>query len=110
MNKWFCLRDCFTNSRFFNEGRTYELPDTMVKNPKNFRSLDGIKDTQTGTSTIVTVVMEPSSAEPTVETIRKEFKCSVCGKVVRTRGGLKRHTAMARHSPRTKEKVDVSTN
>ena len=110
MSKWVCLRDNFTFDRYHYEGRTYELPDEKAaKYPKNFR-LENATQTVMASPDVTTVVMEPPPAEPTVEKPKKEiFKCSECGKVVSTSKGLYLHNKLARHSPRTKEKVDDST-
>ena len=78
MPKYLCLRDCFAWDRFHYEGRTYELSD-ITKSPRNFR--------------LVEEVVEPSSMlETVVATPAKEYKCSVCGKVVRTAFGLSGHS------------------
>ena len=35
-----CLRECFTYDRYHYQGREYNLPDSVVISPKNFRLLD----------------------------------------------------------------------
>ena len=90
MPKYLCLRDCFAWDRFHYEGRTYELTD-VAKSPRNFRLVDEIplKVVPTSSATIVTA---PPRLETVVATPAKEYKCSVCGKVVRTAFGLSGHS------------------
>ena len=34
-----CLRNCYVGERLWKQGKTYELPDAMEKNEKNFQLL-----------------------------------------------------------------------
>ncbi len=34
-----CLRNCFVNTQLWKKGKSYDLPEKMVKDPKNFRLL-----------------------------------------------------------------------
>ena len=56
--KYKCLRVCYVNDVLWQEGKIYDLPDSMVKSPKNFVSL-----------------------EEQIEEKKKEgFICNACGK------------------------------
>ena len=81
MPKYLCLRDCFAWDRFHYEGRTYELTD-VAKSPRNFRLVRLAEE----------IVETPPVLEPVVATQKKEYKCVVCGKVVRTAFGLSGHS------------------
>ncbi|KKK98388.1 hypothetical protein LCGC14_2643270, partial [marine sediment metagenome] len=35
-----CLRDCYVGERLWKKDKTYELPVSMEKNPRNFRPMD----------------------------------------------------------------------
>ncbi|KKL70866.1 hypothetical protein LCGC14_2100650 [marine sediment metagenome] len=37
MGKYVCLRNCFVNVQLWKKDKVYELPDSMDKDPKNFR-------------------------------------------------------------------------
>ncbi len=37
MGKYMCLRNCFVNVQLWKKDKVYELPDSMDKDPKNFR-------------------------------------------------------------------------
>ncbi len=38
--KYVCLRNCFVNVQLWKKDKTYELPEAMEKDPKNFRPVD----------------------------------------------------------------------
>ena len=67
--KYICLRDCFVDSRFWHEGRTYDLPDDMQKTLKNFK-----------------LVNEPESPME-----KPAFTCPVCRKVLTAKIALAGH-------------------
>ncbi len=102
MASYTCLRDNFTFSRFHYEGRVYEFPDEKAaKYPKNFKLVTSALTT-TASSVSVALVTAPPPAESVVP--KKEYKCSVCGKVVSTAIGL------SGHSRSHKGEKNVSTN
>ncbi len=108
MSKYLCLRDNFTFSRYHYEGRVYDLADaSVVKYPKNFILVANEQNPiPVTTNAIPVVVVEvPSLPEQVTETPRKQYVCSVCGKVVSTALALSGHSRSHK-----KEKSDGSTN
>ena len=43
--KYVCLRNCFVNVQLWKKDKVYDLPDSMEKDPKNFRRV-GMTDEQ----------------------------------------------------------------
>ncbi len=63
--KYLCLRNCAVD-RYYEKDRVYNLPDTMVKHPKNFACVEIVPLTNTTSSGV--------SGETTVVTLKVEDK------------------------------------
>ena len=67
-----CIRNCFVNVQLWKAGKTYELPEAMEKDPKNFRLVGAPEP-----------VIEPERTEPAKPTEPRalgpgEYVCSKC--------------------------------
>ena len=111
MSRYMAIRDCYTSERFYQKGTVYDLADKMVKHPKNFSPVDVAAPPG---RTVAEPVVELTTAAKTTEMVapvqadapavpKGKVKCSVCGKVVSTRGATG-------HSRSHKKEKDGSTN
>ena len=85
--KYLCLRDCFVDSRYWVEGRTYELPASMEKTPKNFKAVDEPKVLPGALESATQVVKQEISIKPPASLL----VCASCGKQFTSRIALAGH-------------------
>jgi len=92
MAKYEVLRDCYTSDRYFARGKVVELSSEIVKNPKNFKLADAPQVSSVQVPPVAKEESIPSTGEVQSVSPVKEYKCSVCGKVVSTALALSGHS------------------
>jgi len=86
--KYICLRNCYVGERLWKAGKTYDLPDNMEKNEKNFSPIGEAPETLPATPQAT-----PEAVEDKVTTIppTDNLICPDCGKECKSEFGLKSH-------------------
>lgn len=74
-----CLRDCYVGDMLWHQGKTYELPDDMVKSEKNFQPIEQPVEVEPEQ------VIQPVSDTPEKPREPKsgEYLCSKCHSIHR---------------------------